>query len=376
MKSSSSKQVGGRLPFWSAMVLLLVGLPLAGCLLQGKPLAPYLSFPPLTRETPKPGFSWAVFLLFAAVNSAMLAGIFVVMKNTLDSSRPRKAPPAIRFPAWGWIGLGVMLTGWLLAWTRFAWFSAVQQHTFCLPWIGYILLVNALCQWRSATCLLTETPVGFVLLFPASALFWWFFEYLNRFVQNWHYIGVEGFTPLAYTLFASLAFATVLPAVLSTYRLLLTAKVFARVPSNGPSLCIRRCSGRTAAALLLPACAGLVLLEPLADYLFALVWAAPFLLIVGLQLLFSRPTVLDSLEDGNWTPVAASATAALICGFFWELWNAGSLAQWAYTVPFADRYHLFAMPVAGYGGYLPFGIECLAVGHLFMGSRPLGLRAP
>jgi len=67
----------------------------------------------------------------------------------------------------------------------------------------------------------------------------------------------------------------------------------------------------------------------------------------------------------------AAALAALICGFFWELWNIGSLARWHYAIPFVDRYPLFAMPLLGYGGYLPFGLICLAAGLPVMGRDKL-----
>jgi len=51
--------------------------------------------------------------------------------------------------------------------------------------------------------------------------------------------------------------------------------------------------------------------------------------------------------------------------FFWELWNYRSLAKWVYTVPFVQRWPIFAMPLLGYTGYLPFGLECvLAVAWL------------
>ena len=57
--------------------------------------------------------------------------------------------------------------------------------------------------------------------------------------------------------------------------------------------------------------------------------------------------------------------AALVCGFFWELWNWHSEAKWIYTVPGVERWHLFEMPALGYAGYLPFGLECLLVVELF-----------
>ena len=102
-----------------------------------------------------------------------------------------------------------------LAWTRFSWFIPYQPHTFSPLWFSYIMVVNALCVHRTGHSLMTDRPVFFLLLFPASAVFWWFFEYFNRFVQNWYYTGIEGMGPEEYSLFSSLAFATVLPGVLS-----------------------------------------------------------------------------------------------------------------------------------------------------------------
>ena len=67
----------------------------------------------------------------------------------------------------------------------------------------------------------------------------------------------------------------------------------------------------------------------------------------------------------------APLVGALICGFFWEMWNYFSLARWTYTIPFVQRFHLFEMPILGYGGYLPFGLACLLAGRLVIGD-PFG----
>jgi hypothetical protein len=84
--------------------------------------------------------------------------------------------------------------------------------------------------------------------------------------------------------------------------------------------------------------------------------------------LIGRRTLLYPLWHGDWRPVVIPALAALICGFFWEMWNYFSLARWSYTIPFVQRYHLFEMPILGYGGYLPFGIACLLAGRLVIGD--------
>jgi hypothetical protein len=74
--------------------------------------------------------------------------------------------------------------------------------------------------------------------------------------------------------------------------------------------------------------------------------------------------VLGDITEGNWVLVVASALAAVFCGWFWEMWNYCSLAKWQYSVPFVNRFHLFGMPILGYAGYLPFGLECAVIGGM------------
>jgi len=69
-------------------------------------------------------------------------------------------------------------------------------------------------------CMMLHRPRYFPSLFPLSAAFWWLFEYLNRFVQNWYYVGVVELSSFEYVFRATLPFSTVLPAVLGTAELL------------------------------------------------------------------------------------------------------------------------------------------------------------
>jgi hypothetical protein len=71
--------------------------------------------------------------------------------------------------------------------------------------------------------MMLDRPAFFLLLFPISATFWWFFEYLNRFAQNWFYIGPQ-FNAREYFWYATLPFSTVLPAVLGLRDWLLSAR--------------------------------------------------------------------------------------------------------------------------------------------------------
>ena len=37
------------------------------------------------------------------------------------------------------------------------------------------------------------------------------------------------------------------------------------------------------------------------------------------------------------------------------------MAKWIYAVPYVHRFQVWEMPLLGFGGYLPFGMECAAV---------------
>jgi len=90
----------------------------------------------------------------------------------------------------------------------------------------------------------------------------------------------------------------------------------------------------------------------------------PVLIIVCLQTLMKERQVFSTMAAGDWRSAVAAALAALICGCFWEMWNYFSMAKWAYSVPLVHRFLIFEMPLLGYGGYLPFGLECLAIGGM------------
>lgn len=261
----------------------------------------------------------------------------------------------------------VGLAGWVLAWSRFEWMAPLQRHTFSVLWVGYILVVNGICFKRTGSCLMLDRPLKFSLLFPASTVFWWFFEFLNRFVQNWYYVGVETFTAAEYGMFASVSFSTVLPAVVSTWWLLLSLRLFNQGMCRTRSFRLRR-PRRTAAAVLILSWLGLTLIAIFPSVLFPLLWMAPLLMLVAWQALTGQWTVLSPIADGDWRFVFPPAAAALICGLFWEMWNIHSLAKWKYSIPYVNCCRLFEMPLLGYGGYLPFGIECLAVGVLIIGK--------
>lgn len=354
-------QVRGPSPRCGAAAALGLGwaiawsAPLAGLALAGRPIAEYLAFPPRTVQVAQAPFDWGAFLLLCLplLAAGVLYSIALAKSKPGKSERERKP-----FPGWGWLGLVLVAAGWTLAWNDLV-APEWRRHTFTPLWLGYVLVMNALAFRRSGHSLLTDRP-GFLLgLFPASAAFWWLFEHLNRFVGNWTYTGTAATGGLDYFLQATLPFSSVLPAVASTWAWLNT---FPRFDAMGTSLPFRMDFNAGWAVVALSS--GLLALACIGLYpraLFAMLWIAPLFVFLGLQKLLVGETLLAPLARGDWRALLQPAAAALVCGLFWELWNWGSLAKWHYAIPYVQRFHLFEMPLLGYSGYLPFGIECAVV---------------
>ncbi|MDE3083652.1 MAG: hypothetical protein KGJ37_00340 [Verrucomicrobiota bacterium] len=251
------------------------------------------------------------------------------------------------------------LAWWVLAWTRFSWFAPLQRYTFFPLWFGFIVGVNALTFRRAGSCWMLRAPRSWLGLFVASAVFWWLFEWLNRFVQTWHYLSVEDFGPTGYVANGTLCFSTVLPAVAAVSEWLQSHPRWRARCAAGPAW--RWLNRRTSGFVLLTVgIAALVLTGARPQEFYPALWAAPLLLALGENVLTRRPGFWSEVAAGDWRRAASWAAAALICGFFWELWNVRSAAKWIYTVPHVDRWHVFEMPLLGYAGYIPFGLECLA----------------
>ena len=333
---------------------MLAFLPLAGGSLRGLPEG-FFSFPPLVHAQPiHSPFSAAVFTVFAAIGLLAAGVVFFPRRLGFDPPPPSPAPPPGRFPLHGQLGLALMVAAWALAWSRADLPGIAEQHTFFPLWLGFIFTLDGLVFRRAGRSLWKSRRTAFLLLFPASALSWWYFEFLNRFVQNWWYPDRMDFGPVHYIIYSSLCFSTVLPGVFEMHDLLASFPALRDRWSCGPRWHFPRAAAVFAAlgVILLP------LVPRFPDPLFFATWIAPLALLAGALGLAGVETPFHPIARGDWSPVVRLALAALVCGFFWELWNFWSCPHWEYAVPYVNRFHLFEMPVVGYAGYLPFGPVC------------------
>lgn len=247
-------------------------------------------------------------------------------------------------------GILLCATSWAVAWSRIPFFS---EHSFFPLWLGYILVANGLAEWIYGDSLIRRMRLSFSLLFIFSLPFWWFFEFINLAVKNWHYIYPQPISQTQFALQESVDFSTVVPAVLSASFLALQ---ILRSISRGVRFPVFEIRRRWLSVSVLIGVISLCLLALIPEIAFPLVWIAPTLILEPFVFLLGYPSLLAQIKKGDWTLSVAIMLATFVCGIFWELWNFYSLPKWTYTIPYVGFWKIFEMPFLGYFGYPFFGI--------------------
>ncbi|MDQ3045571.1 MAG: hypothetical protein M3R06_10555 [Chloroflexota bacterium] len=256
-------------------------------------------------------------------------------------------------------GLTLLAIAWPVAWIDGA---PLREFTFFPLWLGYILAVDGIVAARTGTSLLERGGWSFLRLFLFSVPLWWLFEGANHSLDNWRYTLARSYSDLEYVLLASLSFSTVIPAILETAELVRSFAPFARrrvwlrleLPRIGLMMVMGIGLAMFALSLIYPGTA------------FPLVWIGLFLAIDPANALLGGNSICAQVAKGRWDTVLVLFVAGLTCGFFWEMWNYWSLPKWSYQVPYLNHPRLFEMPLAGYGGYLPFALEVYAAYQLII----------
>lgn len=265
-----------------------------------------------------------------------------------------------KFPSYGWLGIVLVTLFWTLNWRL----EGLRTHWGFFPlWLGYSLFVDAVNRYRTGTSLATRNTAAYIALFFISAPSWWIFEILNSRVHNWEYLGRDVFVGINYMVLTTISFTTVMPAVFGSAELFASIKWLQRMKRG---LTIRSHSKNAFVFFVI----GVVMLLSLLMwplYFFPFMWISIFFILEPINIWLGHVTLAKWTNKSDWRPIIALWLGALMCGFFWELWNFYSYPKWIYHVPWFDFLRIFEMPLLGYGGYLPFSLELFALYHLVAG---------
>jgi hypothetical protein len=204
-------------------------------------------------------------------------------------------------------------------------------------------------------------------MLPASAFYWYLFEWYNLVTQNWLYINTPPEKWIDVTM-KVVSFATVIPALYETAELVGTLIGSRRRLTTGALIAENWHVWSLLPGLLLSL---LPLLFP--KVFFWSVWLGLFFLIDPINDWMGRPSILRGWREGDLRRTVVFLTAGYICGFFWEFWNYWAYTKWVYTVPVPTMPQIFEMPILGFLGFGPFGFETFAFWTLVGPAEPQSL---
>ena len=294
---------------------------------------------------------------------ASLQGLVIISDDRLPVRRiPLRGKPVKRYllPYRGLLGLILICVAWPFSWAES---GTGLQYTFFPLWLGFILAVDGLVLRRTGTSLIVRSPRIMAMMFILAVPYWWMFEAINQVIQNWVYIGSNPETNLFSLIQTSLAFSVVIPAVFEVSELVGSFNFINRF-ARMPALVLNR---QQVAIIGILGVLSLAALLTWPKYLFPITWLSLFFIFDPINYLTGRPSITANVRHGDWRLVVAFALGALICGFFWEMWNYQATISWQYNIGFFDFARIFHMPLLGYGGYLPFGLETYAMFHFVVG---------
>jgi len=240
-----------------------------------------------------------------------------------------------------------------------------------LAWTAYIIFADGINYRYRGRSLIIGNGGNFIWMSIISIGLWYVFEFYNLFLDNWHYINLPASKTVRYFGYFW-SFATIWPGIFETYLLLTGIKLFdkARVrPRKMPIRWFWTAVITGAVFEILP------FLFP-GRYWAPAVWIGFILLLDPINCRLGRSSLTEQLGHGLISGFLRFGASGLICGFLWEFWNYWAGAKWVYTIPYWGNVKIFEMPVIGYLGFIPFGIEVFTM-YIFAGwmvEKLLGIK--
>lgn len=235
-----------------------------------------------------------------------------------------------------------------------------------IVWYGYILFVDSLVYKINGRSLISSYFKEFVFLCIISVLFWTIFELYNLYTVSWTYTNYVWYLHLV-------DFTTIMPAVLETFTLLNVLEVGkwfdVRRRAQPKEAKYRNQSIYVNVIGLLAVIGAFTTVIPIFIPSIGLpfMWLGLFFFLEPFNYLTGRPSILQKASLGKKSVMLRLWLSGIIMGFFWEFWNYQAYPKWIYTLPTAyfPAIKLFAMPLVGYLGYLPFAAEVFLFFALF-----------
>ncbi len=253
------------------------------------------------------------------------------------------------FKKYGFIGIILII---LVEINFFLKIQPFANWYFPIVWFSYILVVDAVIYSIRKKSFINNQLFNFIGLFIFSALFWYMFEFLNIFVQNWNYIGIEGLGK-EIGIFALLSFSTILPALFETTSLIKSIHLFDKIK-------LKKKYKVTKNFLYFMIILGILcFFFPIffPKFAFPLVWLSFFFILDPINYLNKQPSIIGYIKNRKLVIPLSLLLAGIILGFFWEFWNYWAIPKWTYNIPFIGFFKIFEMPILGYLGYFPFAFE-------------------
>ena len=104
-------------------------------------------------------------------------------------------------------------------------------------------------------------------------------------------------------------------------------------------------------------------------FFYPFVWISLVFIFEPVNRRLGRPHFLEWLQHGDWRPVISLSLGALICGFFWEMWNYWSWPQWIYHTPGANYPACLRNAAAGLRRIHPFCAGIVRAEKSSLGAR-------
>jgi hypothetical protein len=273
-----------------------------------------------------------------------------------------------KFLAWLQIAAAPLIWAAALAGALSGWEPFVSWLYF-FAWWPLIFFLEGLLFLKQGKYWLLSRPREFLCLACWSVTVWLVFEAFNLVLQNWSYAGLLPHWWLRWPGYV-LAFATVLPGIFLTARLLAAwgawkgARGRPRTWSHWQPLFL----------LLGLACLILPLTQP--RYAFPLVWLAFIFLLDPINDLLTGKSLTRRGLEGERQEIFCLLAAGLICGVWWEMWNYPATAKWVYILPVLNFGKVFEMPLLGYLGFLPFALEAAVLYNFYQALEERVLITP